>query len=441
MVISLQSISSRATQDLWGSTALTAEDLTAEQLARRRSSTGKLTKRIAGNMKAKADLTAALAQWFSQISQHLMGLVGRVRAIGTKVDEDLTAAVQEPWKILAILAWGVVAQEQGCPSVEARRIDTRVRKIGEEKEKRTKQWEVYAKDMRQKYLKQQQVFQQDMEKLEQEEALARTAGADAAQLVTDIVNRRQRPAPVAVETGPDAWDQLLQTDMEVEEAHGFLAQAQAALSGVPRAPQTSVTAPLLATVGQNAPPGLPPPAGGATAPTSLPSSMPPTAGPAAVPATGMTGVDAAQHGYHALSPGNCTHRVEPFPASPMQTMPARPEEAKSTEPSGADAAKPESAEPPRRPAAPKRTPLKEQAKHSPPQTVTSGVALGQKLESKRAAMQATATLPFRVPPPGTAGPPEPPDTGEPPGPAPPAGIVNDDIEELNSASPGFGNLE
>ena len=95
MVISLQSISSRATQDLWGSTALTAEDLTAEQLARRRSSTGKLTKRIAGNMKAKADLTAALAQWFSQISQHLMGLVGRVRAIGTKVDEDLTAAVQE----------------------------------------------------------------------------------------------------------------------------------------------------------------------------------------------------------------------------------------------------------------------------------------------------------------------------------------------------------
>ena len=324
---------------------------------------------------------------------------------------------------------------------QARRIDTRVRKIGEEKEKRTKQWEVYAKDMRQKYLKQQQVFQQDMEKLEQEEALARTAGADAAQLVTDIVNRRQRPAPVAVETGPDAWDQLLQTDMEVEEAHGFLAQAQAALSGVPRAPQTSVTAPLLATVGQNAPPGLPPPAGGATAPTSLPSSMPPTAGPAAVPATGMTGVDAAQHGYHALSPGNCTHRVEPFPASPMQTMPARPEEAKSTEPSGADAAKPESAEPPRRPAAPKRTPLKEQAKHSPPQTVTSGASLGQKLESKRAAMQATATLPFRVPPPGTAGPPEPPDTGEPPGPAPPAGIVNDDIEELNSASPGFGNLE
>ena len=49
-------------QDLWGSTAFAAEDLAAEQLAQSRSNaTGKLTKRIAGNVKTKMELSTALA--------------------------------------------------------------------------------------------------------------------------------------------------------------------------------------------------------------------------------------------------------------------------------------------------------------------------------------------------------------------------------------------
>ena len=101
-VVALQSISSRATQDLWASTAFQSEGLTAEQLAQRRTNaTGKLTKRIVGNVKAKEDLTLAVQTWFNHISQHLLGLMGRMRAIGSKLDEDLSSAIQEMQGYLA----------------------------------------------------------------------------------------------------------------------------------------------------------------------------------------------------------------------------------------------------------------------------------------------------------------------------------------------------
>ena len=101
-VVSLQSISSRATQDLWASTAFQSEGLTAEQLAQRRTNaTSRLTKRIVGNVQAKEDLAKALTSWFVQVSQHLLGLMGRVRAIGSKLDEDLAAAIQEMQGFLA----------------------------------------------------------------------------------------------------------------------------------------------------------------------------------------------------------------------------------------------------------------------------------------------------------------------------------------------------
>ena len=92
----LQSISTRATQDLWTTSTFTAENLTADQLAQRRTNaTAKLAKRISGDMRAKNELSMSLGAWFAQLSQHLMGLVGRVRAISTKLDEDLNVAVQD----------------------------------------------------------------------------------------------------------------------------------------------------------------------------------------------------------------------------------------------------------------------------------------------------------------------------------------------------------
>ena len=96
VVTALQSISSRATQDLWTTTSFQAENMTAEQLAQRRSNNaGKLSKRITGDTKAKIELAAALSDWLSQIGQHLLGLVGRIRVISSKLDEDLSAAIQE----------------------------------------------------------------------------------------------------------------------------------------------------------------------------------------------------------------------------------------------------------------------------------------------------------------------------------------------------------
>ncbi|CAE7283075.1 unnamed protein product [Symbiodinium sp. CCMP2592] len=43
----------------------------------------------------KSDLASALQQWFLQISQHTIGLLSQVRAIGQRLDEDTEAAVRE----------------------------------------------------------------------------------------------------------------------------------------------------------------------------------------------------------------------------------------------------------------------------------------------------------------------------------------------------------
>ncbi|CAE7906300.1 unnamed protein product [Symbiodinium microadriaticum] len=301
-----------------------------------------------------------------------------------------------------------------------------------------------TQDMRQKYLKQQQLFQQDMQKLEQEEETAKTAGSDAAQLVTAIVNGRQRPGPVTTTPGPDAWDQLLQEDMEVEEADGFLAQAQAALSLAPQAMTQAAPAPPAAHVEQAAPPGLPPPMGMMTGmrPPAPPLLQQPqqAVGPGPTTLQHMAGAAAPLQGYHALSPGNSTHRVEPFPASPTHSMPTRVEETKPMEPTSVDPVPTAAADPPKRPPAPKRGPLKATTKQSPQMAPPAGVSLGQKLETKRAAMQGTATLPFRVPPPNATGPPEPQETGEPPGTESHANIVDDDVDELNTAVVSGGPL-
>ncbi|CAE7740616.1 unnamed protein product [Symbiodinium sp. CCMP2592] len=96
MVQTLQSISSRATQDLWGQGSFTTDGATVEQLARRTANTlGRLSKRLNGNMRAKKDLQDALTAWVSMLSQHLLGLTHRVDALSRKVDEDTIAAAEE----------------------------------------------------------------------------------------------------------------------------------------------------------------------------------------------------------------------------------------------------------------------------------------------------------------------------------------------------------
>ena len=96
MVVSLQAITSRSTQDLWGTPTTVPGDLSVEQQAQRRASAvGKLSKRISGDLKAKEELKSSLQQWAVTMAIHLAGLVQRVRALGDKVDTDLSEALGE----------------------------------------------------------------------------------------------------------------------------------------------------------------------------------------------------------------------------------------------------------------------------------------------------------------------------------------------------------
>ncbi|CAE6915759.1 unnamed protein product [Symbiodinium sp. CCMP2592] len=119
VVASLQAIAARSTQDLWSSPAAVAADLTIEQQhSRQASASYKLSKRIAGNSKAKEDLASALAEWAGTIGLHLVGLVQRVKALGDKIDEDLRAACQEMETTLVDLPSSTTAERIQAASMK-----------------------------------------------------------------------------------------------------------------------------------------------------------------------------------------------------------------------------------------------------------------------------------------------------------------------------------
>ena len=91
----------------------------------------------------------------------------------------------------------------------AKKLDTRIRKLGEEKQKRAQQWEIYARDTKTKFLEQRREFEQDIQKIEQEIQDATQAGKDAAEKAKAIiVHGVEAMAPE--EAPPDAshWNTL-----------------------------------------------------------------------------------------------------------------------------------------------------------------------------------------------------------------------------------------
>ena len=119
MVTSLQAITSRSTQDLWTSPAAAPTDLSVEQQAQRRASAvGKLSKRINGNLRAKEELRTALQTWMSSIGLHLAGLAQRARALGDKVDVDLSEACREMQEALAVQP-SLATSEQVAAAIDA----------------------------------------------------------------------------------------------------------------------------------------------------------------------------------------------------------------------------------------------------------------------------------------------------------------------------------
>ena len=103
MVTSLQAITSRSTQDLWGTPATTPGDLTVEQQAQKRAAAvSKLSKRLTGDLRAKEELKTSLQSWLGTIGQHLAGLAQRARALGDKIDGDLAEACGEMQSALTL---------------------------------------------------------------------------------------------------------------------------------------------------------------------------------------------------------------------------------------------------------------------------------------------------------------------------------------------------
>ncbi|CAE7023445.1 unnamed protein product, partial [Symbiodinium sp. KB8] len=93
----LRAISDRATQDLWHNpSGVGGGEPTAEQLAQKHANTiHKLSKRIAGDVRAKEALRSSLSQWTSALGHHLAALVPRIQAISQKLDDDLSEACQD----------------------------------------------------------------------------------------------------------------------------------------------------------------------------------------------------------------------------------------------------------------------------------------------------------------------------------------------------------
>ena len=93
----LRAISDRATQDLWHNpSGVGGGEPTAEQLAQKHANMiHKLSKRIAGDVRAKEALKTSLSQWTSALGHHLAALVPRIQAISHKLDDDLNEACQE----------------------------------------------------------------------------------------------------------------------------------------------------------------------------------------------------------------------------------------------------------------------------------------------------------------------------------------------------------
>ncbi|CAE7942669.1 unnamed protein product [Symbiodinium sp. KB8] len=275
---------------------------------------------------------------------------------------------------------------------QARRSDVKIRKLKEEKLRRTKQWDLYAADMRAKYLKQQQMYQQDMQRLDQEEAATILAGKEAAQLVQSIA--LNGVAPQTAPTGPDAWDALLSESGEAVTRDGFLWQALMAARGTSALPlhatfpvpggQTGLgpAMPGVATLG---PPGAanvgPPPgilaAMGPAMPdnTRLPSNTAPAPSEAPAPVHPTEAErQAMEHAYHQslkaaqgpyqASPSHATMVPSPVPA-PVPTMPSP----------GHRGSRP-----------PKRVSIKTPTK--PELMPHKGIGLEAKLEDKREALRA-----------------------------------------------------
>ena len=153
---------------------------------------------------------------------------------------------------------------------QAQRADTRLRKLKEEQDKKSKQWSAYEQQMKQKFAKQRKLFEADLQRIAKEASEAAEQGQLAAKKVKEVVTRGYAEPEVPMEAEDDEWDALINGDQDQQLQDGFL---KIALRATARAEEQRLAPPLhtgripvgpargAPATGMAAPTGLGPPPG------------------------------------------------------------------------------------------------------------------------------------------------------------------------------------
>ena len=111
----------------------------------------------------------------------------------------------------------------------AKKQDTRVRKLAEEQQKRRQQFAQYEADVKAKFATQKKNFLADMERLAAEQAAAVEAGQTAAAQVKALVaGKAPTPAAPAITEREAAWKELWASVQDEPRPTGFLQEALSA---------------------------------------------------------------------------------------------------------------------------------------------------------------------------------------------------------------------
>ena len=111
----------------------------------------------------------------------------------------------------------------------AKKQDTRVRKLAEEQQKRRQQFAQYEADVKAKFATQKKNFLADMERLAAEQAAAVEAGQTAAAQVKALVaGKAPTPAAPAITEREAAWKELWASVQDEPRPTGFLREALSA---------------------------------------------------------------------------------------------------------------------------------------------------------------------------------------------------------------------
>ena len=101
-------------------------------------------------------------------------------------------------------------------------MDTRLRKLKQEQDKKSKQWAVYEQQMKQKFAKQRKLFEADLQRIAKEANEAAEQGQLAAQRVKEVVNHGYVEPAEAMEDDDEAWDALMKGDKDEQLQESFL---------------------------------------------------------------------------------------------------------------------------------------------------------------------------------------------------------------------------